>query len=335
MKKENGYSILRKMHAPVGPGGEARLCRRPANGASCAYGPRAAKGGAGMFGYVTPCRAECRVREWEEYRAAYCGLCKTLARRCGHAARMALNYDMVLLALLADGLAGESGSVCQKRCAASCLRTHPECAETPGLALAADALALTAWYHLADDAADEPFGKALTARAGRFLLRGAHRKAAAARPELEAVFAAEMAAQAALEAAGERAPDAAAEPTARMTAALFCAAAAQPEQRRALTRFGQLLGRVLYWLDAAEDYEKDAARGAYNVFLRAGLTKEQTVEEAQRRCRMCACEMSLAWNVLECGAHKGLLENILFLGVPGAVAHAGRPRAKQARHARA
>ena len=60
-----------------------------------------------MFGYVIPRKSELRVREWESYRAYYCGLCKELGREYGFLSRFVLNYDLVLLALTADSLAGE------------------------------------------------------------------------------------------------------------------------------------------------------------------------------------------------------------------------------------
>ena len=36
-----------------------------------------------MYGYVRPCKPELRIKEWERYQAAYCGLCHTLKKRYG------------------------------------------------------------------------------------------------------------------------------------------------------------------------------------------------------------------------------------------------------------
>ena len=76
--------------------------------------------------------------------------------------------------------------------------------------------------------------------------------------------------------------------------------------------------QVLYYLDAAEDYEEDKAHGAYNVFLLRGLDKEQAADEARRLCRLCAGEMALCYNLLDVpgATHKPILDNILFLGLP-------------------
>ena len=34
-----------------------------------------------MFGYVTVCEPELKVKDLKKYRAYYCGLCRTLKRR--------------------------------------------------------------------------------------------------------------------------------------------------------------------------------------------------------------------------------------------------------------
>ena len=48
-----------------------------------------------MFGYVTPDKGEMKVREYECYRAVYCGLCMQLKADYGFVSRMLLNYDLV------------------------------------------------------------------------------------------------------------------------------------------------------------------------------------------------------------------------------------------------
>lgn len=280
-----------------------------------------------MFGYVLPHQAELKVCQWAAYKAYYCGLCMQLKRSFGQLPRLALNYDMVTLALAADGLAGTEPPVCAGRCVASPLAKRPMCGASPGLALAADCLVLAAYYKAADDAADEGPARGLAARGVQGLLAGARRKAAARRPAVDRELARQTQAQAALEAAGCAGADEAAEPTARMTAAMFAEGAAGP-QRREAERMGLFLGKILYYLDAAEDYERDKARGAYNVFLRQGLDKPGACEEAKRLCRLCAGELARSYSALTvAGAtHKPILDNIVYLGLPRSIALAGQKR---------
>ena len=45
-----------------------------------------------MFGYIRPRIDELRVREAAEYRAAYCGLCRCLGKRCGMSSRFLVKF---------------------------------------------------------------------------------------------------------------------------------------------------------------------------------------------------------------------------------------------------
>ena len=51
-----------------------------------------------MFGYVRPLRDELKCRDFDLYRAVYCGLCAAMRRRYGWLAPMFLNYDFTFLA---------------------------------------------------------------------------------------------------------------------------------------------------------------------------------------------------------------------------------------------
>ena len=57
-----------------------------------------------MFGYVIANREIMTEEQIERYRAYYCGLCRTLKRRHGAAARFTLNYDMTFLVLLLSSM---------------------------------------------------------------------------------------------------------------------------------------------------------------------------------------------------------------------------------------
>lgn len=53
-----------------------------------------------MFGYVRPSDGHLTAEDKQRFQAAYCGLCRSLGRRYGLAARMILNYDLAFLAML-------------------------------------------------------------------------------------------------------------------------------------------------------------------------------------------------------------------------------------------
>ena len=180
------------------------------------WGKRRTRRGGGrlVFGYLTPYKPEMKILEFECYRGVYCGLCKQLAADYGFLARMFLNYDLVLVSLLADGLSGQTGKPCMQRCMVNPVR-RCMLTQTDGLRLAADGLVLTVWYKLADDAADEPFARRMASRLLRFACRRMHKKAAARRPEIDRALAEATRSQQQAEADATASYDRAADATAR------------------------------------------------------------------------------------------------------------------------
>lgn len=281
-----------------------------------------------MFGYIMPAKPELKVKEFESYRAMYCGLCMQLKADYGQFSRLFLSYDLLTVALLADGLSGEAGAPKCQRCVANprkrCMQTA-----TNGLGIAATAQVLLAWYKVADSLQDERFGKKVLAKAVQILLKPAFTKAKRKAPGLNETLAQQMQQQNQLEQEQCTQPERAAEPTGTMTAAVLSACAVQPEQRHILERLGLFLGKIIYWLDAAEDFEADQKQGNYNVFLATGCTKEEAVRQTQTLCRMAAGEIARCYNLLDFQLNRPILDNIIFLGIPACIDAAGKPRKKQ------
>ena len=57
-----------------------------------------------MYGYIVMNKPELKIREYERYRAYYCGLCKSLKTDAGMRGQISLSYDMTFLALLLSAL---------------------------------------------------------------------------------------------------------------------------------------------------------------------------------------------------------------------------------------
>ena len=69
-----------------------------------------------MFGYVTPCKMELKIKDYEIFKAYYCGVCKSIKSNYGNIPRISLNYDMTFLAILIDALLDEPLELNPERC---------------------------------------------------------------------------------------------------------------------------------------------------------------------------------------------------------------------------
>lgn len=268
-----------------------------------------------MFGYVKPYNPELRVRELEEYKAVYCGLCKQLGRSFGVFARFTLSYDFAFLAMLKTALDSE---ICPETERCACI-AHPFCRrirvrENAAMQMAARTAMISVYYKLSDDRKDEGFFRRIGAALLLPFAKRARRKALAFADGAAADEAAAKmsAAQAQLEAEKCRIPDAAAEPTANFLAAVLKNCAVTAEQAAVLERFGYLLGRYVYLCDALDDLEDDRRRGRYNPFLYAG---GEAAIAAKNALFLTTAELSDDFDLLELHRYEGILENIIRIGL--------------------
>ena len=222
-----------------------------------------------MFGYVRPSVQDLPEGELDRFRTMYCGLCHTLSRRYGQAARFILNYDFTYLAiLLSDRTAGKENA---GRCYTSPIRKRPYLESTAAMELAADESVILAYWQLRDGVEDHAWAAGLKYRAGARLLESAYRKAAAFRPAFDQAVRRQLQMLSALEKEKDPSMDKAAD-----TFAVLLSSAAEgveePIRRRVLEQILYHLGRWVYLIDAADDLKKDAESGNYNpVALRYGL----------------------------------------------------------------
>lgn len=271
-----------------------------------------------MFGYVRPYRDELLVRQYEQYKAVYCQLCKTLERRYGWLAKFSLSYDCTFYALLALSVSGDEPCARAGRCRANPLKKcrYLEAAGEAYEKAAALQVLLTG-HKLEDDREDEGFFRGLGARLLLPLVSRKRKKAAAAYP-----FLAELARRAAEqqhEAEAARAGlDACAEPTARLLADLFEELSEDGGQRLALSQFGYFLGRWVYLMDAADDLAEDRKRGRFNPFRErwGGLEQAELEQRCNEALNATVAQMLPALNLIELHNFGPIVENVARFGLP-------------------
>lgn len=269
-----------------------------------------------------------KMKDFEVYQAYYCGACKQLQQSYGFAVRFLLNYDLVLLAIVADALSNDSGLDKKEACFANPIHKKMIRHNTFGLSLAADALILLSYHKACDNIADEKWPKRFGYQIAKSFLSFKYKRAMKQYPEIADCVTTQMQNQFSLEKNNCAQIDEACEPTAKMCEALFTASGNTESEKKILARLGLFAGQIVYLLDATEDYEKDKKSGSYNVFIKAGYTFSQAQAVVKQRCNMAAGEIALCYNLLPIQQNKDILDNIFFLGLPIGIAAAGIPKQK-------
>lgn len=270
-----------------------------------------------MYGYVRPPLGALPEEETERFRCIYCGLCHTLGKRYGLAARFILNYDFTFLAILLS----EPGytDISKAKCLVSPFRKKSFQRANSALELAADESVILAYWQLRDGVADHDWLHGLKYRGVSGILEPAYRRAAAIRPEFDKRTRLQLERLRQLEeercSSIDRAADA--------FAVLMEAAAREvddPTRRRVLEQLLYHLGRWVYLADAADDLKKDAVSGNYNpVALRFGLEDGIWTADARREFAATLDHsihmMATAFELWDFGVWTPLLESTLYTGL--------------------
>lgn len=78
-----------------------------------------------MFGYIKPNIPELRVKDYELYKASYCGLCRAMGKCTGCASKFTLSYDFAFLALMRMAVEKTRGEIKMRRCMVHPLKKRP------------------------------------------------------------------------------------------------------------------------------------------------------------------------------------------------------------------
>ena len=276
-----------------------------------------------MFGYVKAVRGELRVREYEYYRASYCGLCRSMGKCTGQCSRMLLNYDFAYLASVRMALLHVKPTFKKRRCIVHPLRRRVIMERNEQLDFCAAASAILAFEKCRDNVADERGFARLGARISCLLLKGAYRRAKKRAPELAQSVRRHLERLAAL----EKEACASVDTVAAVFGDLLSDVAAYGltgTDAMIAKRIGFETGRFIYVLDALDDLEKDVQKGRYNPLVLAyGTTPDEEAREGLKDALLCGlCDLEKAFDLLEAGddvTRKEILNNILYLGMPHAL----------------
>lgn len=270
-----------------------------------------------MFGYVIPDKPNMLMKDFTEFRAYYCGLCKAIGRDNPAFLRLLTNYDCTFLAVLLHNLAGSSPEIRMQGCVLNPVKKKPVAAKSDLMKKAAALTVLLAYYKAGDDVSD---GGGLKAARVRSSLAFYAKKAARLIPEADAVIANRYKELAELEKSGCKSVDMAAEPFARMTEELVCLFAKEITPQ--LKEFAYGLGKWIYLADALDDVDKDLKEKNYNPFIAAYPdVKDKSSFLADNKEELSLIMYSVynslvrGYDALDVKISEGVMSNIVYLGI--------------------
>ena len=260
-----------------------------------------------MFGYVTASGKELSKEQYSHYSAVYCGICRRIRVQSGNLARIGLSYDMVFLALLLMSLYEPEEESGRNACLLHPLKRRPW-VDNPYVRYAADMNVALAYYNFLDDWQDD--GK----HSAKIMADAFSRHL----PEIESRYPRQCSAirdcirqLSELEKAGCANPDEPAACFGQLMAQLLTYE--EDLWAPTLQQMGDALGRFIYLLDAAVDYDKDEKKGKYNPYLAMGTGKDWPRWKEYLVLTMGRCTAN--FEKLPLVQDKALLDNILYSGV--------------------
>ena len=225
-----------------------------------------------MFGFVRPYTADLTQEEKARYRAVYCGLCRVLNERYGLAGRLGLNYDMTFLTLLLGSLYEPAETFREAVCPPHPLKKHAE-SITEFTNYAADMTVALTYYKALDDWEDE---KKTSGRMYAGMLKKHYLAVKERWPRQCGDIEESIARVRALEQSGGEAPEGAADASGRMLGSVF--AVREDFFQPQMAGLGYFLGKFIYMMDAAVDWERDRKKGCFNPLFALNVSPREARE---------------------------------------------------------
>jgi len=275
-----------------------------------------------MFGYILPEKPELKIKEYELFRAYYCGVCKSIGKRYGTIPRFTLTYDSAFLALLLSSF--EEGGMCvrRERCLAHPLNKRNVIRNSEIVDYASDMNIILAYYNLEDNWKDEH--SLLSAAVKQFLI-GGYKKNRKKYGDKCGIIENRLKELAELEKGKCASMDMAAEPFARLMEEIlvYKPLFAGEDEEKAIRWIGYNLGKWIYILDAYDDLEKNISKKAYNTLIYQFDYSGEDVKDFKTRIKdrvefnltYSLNQVAKAYELLRVKRNASIVENIIYMGM--------------------
>ena len=261
-----------------------------------------------MFGYVTICEPELKVKDLKKYKAYYCGLCRVLKEEYGFMGQMTLTYDMTFATILLSSLYESVADLETHRC-----KVHPVkkqmMLKNEITSYAAAMNVLLAYYHLDDDWQDD---RKISSLMSKSMIYGKVKKIIDKYPRQSEAIRTSLAELSLCERDNSTDIDRTAGCFGRLMEELLLYR--EDMWEKSLRKMGFFLGKFIYLMDAYEDLPEDLKKDKYNPLRKIYAEPEYEERIRQILCMMIA-ESTAEFERLPCLVDVDILRNILYDGV--------------------
>ena len=291
--------------------------------------------GKKMFGYVKPRSDELLVKEYEFFRAAYCGVCRSMRKKTGFFSSFALSYDIVFLAIVRMLFTDRCVEKNRCRCIAHPCRARNCLSGNAALDDAARISAILLYEKCLDDKKDKG-----SHRLRALLITPIFRRAAkrARLPFLSEETEKCLSALSALEKARTPSVDQPAAVFGDLLGLCF-ADGFEGESYTLLYDVGYHLGVFIYAADAADDYKSDKKSGSYNPYVLLYPADPAFTngipDGVKASLRLTLARLGEAVEKLPYDGERTLeniIKNTVYFGLPDRIEELGKPRKKDRKH---
>ena len=261
-----------------------------------------------MFGYVNINRKDLEESRQKRFNSIYCGVCRRIREQSGSFSRLGLRYDIAFLSTLLMSLYEPEEVSGANACHFHPITKRPW-VDNVYIRYGADMNVALACYKAQDDWHDDNklSAKWLSGVFGKQMGRIEEKY-----PRQCGAIAACIAELSRLERENCPSPDETANCFGRLMAELFVME--EDFWSPTLRELGFHLGRFIYLLDAAVDFEKDKKHGKYNPYLAMGMENADWARwEDYLVLTMAKCTES--YERLPLVQDKDILDNVLYSGV--------------------
>lgn len=264
-----------------------------------------------MFGYVTAYKPELKIKDYEAYKGVYCTLCKEMGKEYGLLSRFLLSYDGAFYVLYKMGIRDVKTKAEQSRCTFNpCKKCLKITSDSDIYKTASAITVILAYFKLKDNLNDSQIFKKLFLYLLLPYFSILKNKAIKKQPQVYKTIEKGMQEQFEFEKETEISLDKAADPTAKMLAWLF-SFDEDKELAEKSRQFGYQLGRVVYFLDAFDDYKDDMKSGLFNPFK----ASQNIEEDAKISIRLSVGELTTVMQNVTFNKFSPIIDNIIYDGL--------------------